>query len=83
MMKDVEMESESEFAVTRNAELIFNDQRENRVFTLTNLEHALGTSATNLGLSVERNVRIINQLANQKVYKESPGPVFQQFSNKG
>ncbi|MFS0786000.1 SidA/IucD/PvdA family monooxygenase [Shouchella sp. 1P09AA] len=82
MMKDVEMESESEFAVTRNAELIFKDQRKNRVFTLTNLEHALGTSATNLGLSVERNVRIINELANQKVYKESPGPVFQQFSNK-
>ncbi|AIC93773.1 lysine N(6)-hydroxylase/L-ornithine N(5)-oxygenase family protein [Shouchella lehensis] len=82
MLKEVEMESEKEFAVTRNAALRFLDGRKNNVFTLTNLEHALGTSATNLGLSVERNVRIVNELAGEAIYKESPGSVFQRFSSE-
>lgn len=82
MLKEVEMESEKEFAVTRNAALRFLDGRKNNVFSLTNLEHALGTSATNLGLSVERNVRIVNELAGEAIYKESPGSVFQRFSSE-
>ncbi|WP_139365757.1 lysine N(6)-hydroxylase/L-ornithine N(5)-oxygenase family protein [Shouchella patagoniensis] len=80
MTAELVMESEKEFAVTRNAELVFKEKRNNRIFTLTNLEHSLGTSATNLGLSVERNARIVNELMAKEVYQTSPGHVFQQFS---
>ncbi|GAF15488.1 siderophore biosynthesis protein, monooxygenase [Bacillus sp. JCM 19045] len=83
MKSDLVMESDKEFAVTRNAELQFKEKRSNRIFTLTNLEHGLGTSATNLGLSVERNARIVNELVGETVYQTSPGPVFQRFSEEG
>lgn len=83
MKSDLVMESETEFAVTRNAELQFKQGRSNRIFTLTNLEHGLGTSATNLGLSVERNARIVNELAGETIYRTSPGHVFQRFSEEG
>ncbi|WP_054709924.1 SidA/IucD/PvdA family monooxygenase [Bacillus sp. JCM 19041] len=82
MNDELVMESEKEFAVTRNAELVFKEKRNNRIFTLTNLEHSLGTSATNLGLSVERNARIVNELTGKEVYQTSPGHVFQQFSSE-
>ncbi|MFP7334792.1 SidA/IucD/PvdA family monooxygenase [Shouchella clausii] len=82
MQTELEMEGESEFKLTRNAELLFKDERKNRMFSLTNLEHALGTSATNLALSVERNARIVNELCSNEVFQVSPGSVFQQFGNE-
>lgn len=82
MQPELEMEGENEFKLTRNAELIFKNKRKNRMFSLTNLEHALGTSATNLALSVERNARIVNELCGNEVFQVSSGSVFQQFGNK-
>ncbi|MGP4077827.1 lysine N(6)-hydroxylase/L-ornithine N(5)-oxygenase family protein [Halobacillus sp. K22] len=81
--KDViEWEGEKVFKVTRDYQLVFNDDREHHFFTLTNLVHSHGAGATNLGLSVHRNVHIINTIAGRTVYKNQRDTTFQQFSMK-
>jgi len=67
------------YKVSRDYQLIFNDQRDHHFFTLTNLEHSHGTSATNLGLSIQRNIQIINQIAGREVYENKRNTIFQQF----
>ncbi|MBP1971409.1 lysine N6-hydroxylase [Virgibacillus natechei] len=77
--EEVEWEDDKRYKVTRDHQLIFNDQRNHHFFTLTNLEHSHGTEATNLGLSVQRNVQIINLLAGREVYQNKRNTIFQQF----
>ncbi|SFB22889.1 lysine N6-hydroxylase [Lentibacillus halodurans] len=73
-------EDEELYKVTRDYQLVFNDQRDHRFFTMTNLEHSHGTAATNLGLAVQKNIQIINLLAGQEVYKDRRDTIFQQFT---
>ncbi|WP_059105798.1 lysine N(6)-hydroxylase/L-ornithine N(5)-oxygenase family protein [Shouchella shacheensis] len=80
MESELVMESEKEFAVNRNAALVFKKKRAGQVYSLTNLDHSHGTSATNLALSVQRNMRIVNELAGENVYETKKSGVFQQFS---
>jgi lysine N6-hydroxylase len=78
---DIEWEDDKRYKVTRDYQLIFHDQaeRDHYFFTLTNLEHSHGTAATNLGLSVQRNIQIINFLAGREVYPNRRNTIFQQF----
>jgi len=78
---EIAWEDDKRYKVTRDYRLIFNDQpeREHHFFTLTNLEHSHGTAATNLGLSVQRNIQIINFLAGREVYRNKRNTIFQQF----
>ncbi|MCA1011875.1 lysine N(6)-hydroxylase/L-ornithine N(5)-oxygenase family protein [Halobacillus halophilus] len=78
----IEWEGENVFKVTRDYQLVFNDNRDHHFFTLTNLVHSHGAGATNLGLSVHRNVHIINTIAGRTVYKNQRDTTFQQFSMK-
>ncbi|GAB3055558.1 lysine N(6)-hydroxylase/L-ornithine N(5)-oxygenase family protein [Virgibacillus ainsalahensis] len=75
----IEWEDDDRYKVTRDYQLIFNDNRDHHFFTLTNLEHSHGTAATNLGLSVQRNIQIINLLARREVYQNKRNTIFQQF----
>ncbi|WP_246001232.1 lysine N(6)-hydroxylase/L-ornithine N(5)-oxygenase family protein [Oceanobacillus piezotolerans] len=75
----VEWEDELMFNVSRHYELVFKKERANRFYVVTNIEHSHGTAATNLGLSVQRNMEIINHLTGEKRF-DTDGPfVFQQF----
>jgi lysine N6-hydroxylase len=79
---EIEWEDELMFKVTRDYQLVFEDERDHHIFTLTNLVHSHGAGATNLGLSVHRNVHIINAIAGKEVYKNQEDTTFQQFSMK-
>jgi len=46
---------------------------------LSNSEHSHGPGATNLAISVFRNIMIINRIVGHKLYSEQHGVVFQQF----
>ena len=58
-------EDEKRFKVSKDYRLVFKNERPNHLFTLTNIEHSHGASATNLGLSVLRNQTIINTVVLQ------------------
>lgn len=82
---EIVWEDDKHYKVTRDYQLLFKDGRErdrgrdHRFFTLTNLEHSHGTAATNLALSVQRNIQIINLLAGREVYQNKRDTIFQQF----
>ncbi|KMK75330.1 lysine N(6)-hydroxylase/L-ornithine N(5)-oxygenase family protein [Alkalihalobacillus pseudalcaliphilus] len=75
-------EDEKRFKVSKDYRLVFKNERPNHLFTLTNIEHSHGASATNLGLSVLRNQTIINTVVGKDIYPEPSKAVFQQFSQQ-
>ncbi|MFB4161947.1 lysine N(6)-hydroxylase/L-ornithine N(5)-oxygenase family protein [Geomicrobium sp. JSM 1781026] len=79
MKDDLVWEGEGLPKVERDYRLSFMDKREHLVFMLTNLEHSHGTSATNLALSVTRNIEIINSMTKNHPYKLKRSHPFQQF----
>ncbi|MFD1389038.1 lysine N(6)-hydroxylase/L-ornithine N(5)-oxygenase family protein [Oceanobacillus oncorhynchi subsp. oncorhynchi] len=78
----IEWEDKKRFRVTADYRLVFKDSRKNQIYTLTNIEHSHGSSATNLGLSVLRNQKIINSIAGKEIYPIPQQAVFQQFEMK-
>ncbi|MFC7063001.1 lysine N(6)-hydroxylase/L-ornithine N(5)-oxygenase family protein [Halobacillus seohaensis] len=79
---EIEWEDEKSYRVSRDYQLVFKDDRNHHFFTLTNLVHSHGAGATNLGLSVHRNVHIINSIAKKTIYKNQKASAFQTFSMK-
>ena len=79
---EVVWESEKHFQVSKDCKISFEDDRPNHIFTTTNISHAHGTGANNLGLSVNRNVKMINLIAGETVYEEGRDTTFQQFRMK-
>lgn len=79
MSEELEWEDEKRFRVSRDYRLEWKDQRPHHFFTLTNLEHSHGASATNLALSVQRNQAILNTIVGEDVYPVRSDTVFQQF----
>jgi lysine N6-hydroxylase len=77
---EIEWEDEKRFKVTRDYQLSFKGERPHKIYSLTNLEHSHGAGATNLALSVGRNVTIINSIAGKQVYQEQDNTVFQSFT---
>ncbi len=75
----IEWEDKHLFKVSRNYALSFKDQRKHRFYVATNLEHSHGTAATNLGLAVQRNMEIINDLTNEQRFDLSGSFIFQNF----
>ncbi|MCA1055939.1 SidA/IucD/PvdA family monooxygenase [Rossellomorea aquimaris] len=75
-------EDEKRFKVTRDYKLVFKDEedRDHHFYTVTNLEHSHGAGATNLGLAVDRNIAIINDICGEEVYKVQRHTIFSQFS---
>ncbi|WP_433747284.1 lysine N(6)-hydroxylase/L-ornithine N(5)-oxygenase family protein [Falsibacillus pallidus] len=73
-------EDEKRFKVSRDYKLVFKEERDHQFFVLTNLVHSHGAAATNLGLSVERNISIINAVAGREVYQDQKGTIFSQFT---
>ncbi|WP_312857720.1 lysine N(6)-hydroxylase/L-ornithine N(5)-oxygenase family protein [Bacillus haikouensis] len=75
-------EDEKRFKVTRDYKLVFDEEKErgHHFYTLTNLEHSHGAGATNLGLAVDRNIAIINDITGEEVYKVQRNTIFSQFS---
>lgn len=76
---EVIWESEKHFEVSKDCQIAFHDERTNEIFTTTNISHAHGTGANNLGLSVNRNVKMINYMVGRSVYEEGHETIFQQF----
>ncbi len=77
---EIEWEDDKRFKVDDNFKLVFKDRkRDHHFYTLTNLEHSHGTGATNLGLAVDRNIQIINEIAGETIYEEKRDTIFTQF----
>nr|WP_027964415.1 SidA/IucD/PvdA family monooxygenase [Halalkalibacillus halophilus] len=77
--EEIHWEDDKRFEVSRNYRLHFKDQRENHFYVVTNLEHSHGTAATNLGLAVQRNMEIINDILGREAYNTTQKGIFQQF----
>ena len=77
---DIEWEDDKRFNVTKDYRLVFKHPRNHHFFTLTNIEHSHGSGATNLGLSVQRNQRILNVIAGRDVYPVPEETTFQTFN---
>ncbi|GGC94408.1 lysine 6-monooxygenase [Thalassobacillus devorans] len=75
----IEWEDEKLYRVTRDARLVFTDDRDHHFFVSTNLVHSHGAGATNLGLAIRRNVQIINKIVGKEVYQDRRNTIFQQF----
>ncbi|WP_163536979.1 SidA/IucD/PvdA family monooxygenase [Gracilibacillus sp. YIM 98692] len=76
----IDWEDDKRFKVDKNFKLSFKDKnRAHHFYTSTNLEHSHGTGATNLGLAVDRNIQIINEIAGKEVYKKQRNTIFTQF----
>ncbi|MCT2537128.1 SidA/IucD/PvdA family monooxygenase [Aquibacillus koreensis] len=78
----IEWEDDKHFKVTDNYQLQFKEagrEREHHFYTLTNLDHAYGSGATNLALSVNRNIQIINDIAGEGIYPMQRDTSFSQF----
>ncbi len=78
----IEWEDDKRYKVTLDYRLKFKDDRTNHIFTLTNLEHSHGAGATNLGLSVYRNQKILNTICGKEIFRVNHDTVFQQFQSK-
>lgn len=76
---EVVWEGDKQYKLTKNCEMVFKDERPNKIFTTTNIEHAHGTGANNLGLAVNRNVKIINAISGKSTYIDGEDTIFQQF----
>ncbi|TFB21072.1 ornithine monooxygenase [Filobacillus milosensis] len=76
---DIVWENAKLFKVNRNYELAFKEPREHKLYVVTNLEHSHGTAATNLGLAVQRNMEIINDLTGEERFGIEQSKIFQQF----
>ncbi|AZB41666.1 ornithine monooxygenase [Bacillus sp. FJAT-42376] len=83
MREDIIWEDEKRFKVHDDLRIAFKDERKNHLFTLTNIAHSHGTGATNLGLSVYRNQKIINRILGEERYKPSNPSIFQRFFPEG
>ncbi|WP_235860350.1 lysine N(6)-hydroxylase/L-ornithine N(5)-oxygenase family protein [Rossellomorea aquimaris] len=79
---EIVWEDDKRFKVSRDYKLVFKNgaERSHHFYTLTNLEHSHGAGATNLGLSVDRNIAIINDITGKEVYKVQRNTIFSQFS---
>ncbi|UOQ47009.1 SidA/IucD/PvdA family monooxygenase [Gracilibacillus caseinilyticus] len=75
-------EDDKRYKVNQQFKLAFKDdnQRDHHFYTLTNLEHSHGTGATNLGLAVDRNIQIINEIAGKTIYPEQRDTTFTEFN---
>ncbi len=82
MENEIVWEDEKLFKVADDYRIVFKDDRSHFVFTLTNLDHSDGTGATHLGLSVQRNQKIINTIAGREVYPVPKQNIFQQFTHE-
>ncbi|MBN6206420.1 SidA/IucD/PvdA family monooxygenase [Ralstonia pickettii] len=68
------------FAVGRYYDLQFKEERPNRFYAVTNLEHSHGTAATNLSLAIQRNMEIINHITEEKRFDTEGKHIFQRFN---
>lgn len=75
----IEWEDDNHYKVSEDYRIVFNEPRDHCFFTVTNIEHSHGAGATNLGLAVQRNVTMINQIAGKEIYPEQRNTVFQTF----
>ncbi|MGM0852400.1 MAG: hypothetical protein ACQEWI_07295 [Bacillota bacterium] len=57
-----------------------NPDRGHHFYTVTSLEHSHGAGATNLGLAVDRNIQIINDIVGEEVYEVQRNTIFSQFT---
>ncbi|GAA0467479.1 lysine N(6)-hydroxylase/L-ornithine N(5)-oxygenase family protein [Alkalibacillus silvisoli] len=69
------------FKITRHYRLDFKQERDHHFYMVTNIEHSHGTAATNLGLAIQRNMEIINDLLGKEVYQAKGHSIFQQFQH--
>lgn len=80
MKEEICWEDDTYFQIDDAYRIVWKDNRANHVFSLTNLEMASGTAATNLGLSVRRNQVILNTIAGEELFQLEQETVFQHFS---
>ncbi|TKD71401.1 lysine N(6)-hydroxylase/L-ornithine N(5)-oxygenase family protein [Pseudalkalibacillus hwajinpoensis] len=78
----IEWDDKGRYHVTKDYRLTLSRESNATIFVHSGMQHTHGVGSTNLGLAVNRNKIIINELAGKEIYPVLEGNVFQQFEYK-
>ncbi|WP_270182158.1 lysine N(6)-hydroxylase/L-ornithine N(5)-oxygenase family protein [Alkalihalobacillus sp. CinArs1] len=67
------------YNVSKDYKLMLNEDTTGEIFVHSGMQHTHGVGSTNLGLSVNRNKIIINQIAGKEIYPPLEDNIFQKF----
>ncbi|WP_394173766.1 lysine N(6)-hydroxylase/L-ornithine N(5)-oxygenase family protein [Guptibacillus hwajinpoensis] len=75
----IKWDDKGRYHVTKDYQLTLSRESTSTIFVHSGMQHTHGVGSTNLGLAVNRNKIIINELAGKDIYPVLEGNVFQQF----
>ncbi len=78
----IEWDEKGRYHVTKDYRLRLKREASSNIFVHSGMQHTHGVGSTNLGLAVNRNKIIINELVGKEVYPVLEGNIFQQFQMK-
>ncbi|WP_165995763.1 lysine N(6)-hydroxylase/L-ornithine N(5)-oxygenase family protein [Bacillus sp. Cs-700] len=78
----IEWDEKGRYHVTKDYRLQLKKEANAKIFVHSGMQHTHGVGSTNLGLAVNRNKIIINELLGKEFYPILEGNIFQQFEVK-
>ncbi|WP_226657926.1 lysine N(6)-hydroxylase/L-ornithine N(5)-oxygenase family protein [Guptibacillus hwajinpoensis] len=78
----IEWDEKGRYQVTKDYRLRLKKDSNSTIFVHSGMQHTHGVGSTNLGLAVNRNKIIINELLGKEIYPVLEGNIFQQFEVK-
>ncbi|MCA0988318.1 lysine N(6)-hydroxylase/L-ornithine N(5)-oxygenase family protein [Guptibacillus algicola] len=69
------------YNVSKDYKLMLNEEATGEIFVHSGMQHTHGVGSTNLGLAVNRNKIIINQIAEKEIYPALENNIFQKFEH--
>ncbi|WP_273852680.1 lysine N(6)-hydroxylase/L-ornithine N(5)-oxygenase family protein [Guptibacillus spartinae] len=75
----IEWDDKGRYQVTKDYRLRLTKESDSTIFVHSGMQHTHGVGSTNLGLAVNRNKIIINELLGKEIYPVLEGNIFQQF----
>ncbi len=75
----IDWDEQGRYHVSKDYRLNLTCEASSHIFVHSGMQHTHGVGSTNLGLAVNRNKIIINQLAEKEIYPVLEGNIFQQF----
>ncbi|MGG1687745.1 lysine N(6)-hydroxylase/L-ornithine N(5)-oxygenase family protein [Pseudalkalibacillus sp. NRS-1564] len=75
----IDWDENGRYHVSKDYRLNLTCEASSHIYVHSGMQHTHGVGSTNLGLAVNRNKIIINQLAEKEIYPVLEGNIFQQF----
>ncbi|MCA0174038.1 lysine N(6)-hydroxylase/L-ornithine N(5)-oxygenase family protein [Bacillus sp. RAR_GA_16] len=75
----IEWDEKGRYQVTKDYRLRLKKESNSTIFVHSGMQHTHGVGSTNLGLAVNRNKIIINEVLGKEIYPVLEGNIYQQF----